>query len=367
MSKNASIADSAPDENAAPLAKREARALFQPYAEVPCLALAVSGGPDSMALLWLAAQWRAARKTGPKLIAFTVDHGLRREAKAEARFVARIAAQLGLAHRTLRWRGDKPNTGIQAAARAARYALMARAAKKAGASHLLTAHTSDDQAETILFRMARGSGLRGLAGMHDETQRDGVVLARPFLDVQKARLVATVRAANIAFAEDASNADTKYTRVRWRALMPQLAHEGLDARGLSRFARRMKRADDALAAYALEAQARLCARGHNGEMRIACDAFAALPDEIGLRLLAQMIAALIPPEMLSIELGKLEALHAALLQTLRPARKSGGKTPFVRQTLAGSSVALHAREIVVSLAPPRRAATSAARRSRNKT
>lgn len=374
MSKNASIADKVAQRSAlhrddAPLSKIEARALFSPYAKMSCLALAVSGGPDSMALLWLAAKWRAGRKTGPALIVLTVDHGLRPQAKAEARLVARMAAQLGLSQRTLRWRGEKPAAGIQAAARDARYHLMGRAARKAGASHLLTAHTLDDQAETILFRMARGSGLRGLAGMHAETKRDGVVLARPLLEVPKTRLIATLRAAQIPFAEDASNRDAKYTRVRWRALMPPLALEGLDAKGLGRFARRMKRADDALQLYATEAQTRLCTRGHQGDIRIAREAFAALPDEIALRLLANMIAALTPAGSVAdtprIELGKLEALHAVLMRAVRQGDGRGPKS-FVRQTLAGASIALNAREIVASLAPQRRAPKSAAHRSRNK-
>lgn len=387
MSKNASIADKASHQSAshpddAPLSMMEARALFQPYAKMSCLALAISGGPDSMALLWLAARWRAARRTGPKLIVFTVDHGLRPEAKAEARLVARFAAQLGIIHRTLLWRGEKPKTGLQAAARAARYHLMAKAARKAGASHLLTAHTSDDQAETILFRMARGSGLRGLSGMQETTERDGVILGRPLLQVPKARLIATLRAAQVPFAEDASNRDAKYTRVRWRALMPRLALEGLDARGLGRFARRMKRANDALEACTLEAQTRLCRIGQKqkGDIHIAREAFAALPDEIGLRVLANMIAALAPARSLAdkprvqpdklapgkLELGKLEVLYARLMLTLRPSGRSRGQTSFVRQTLAGASIALHAREIVVSLAPPRRAPKSTAHRSRNK-
>ena len=136
--------------------------LFSDLADFPALILAVSGGPDSTALMLLLARWRAARQRGPKLIAVTVDHGLRPEAKREAAAVARLARKLKLAHRTLRWRGAKPKTGLQQAARQARYRLLAQAASDVGASHIVTAHTRDDQAETVLIRMAAAAGSPGL-------------------------------------------------------------------------------------------------------------------------------------------------------------------------------------------------------------
>ena len=105
----------------------------------------------------------------------------------------RLARTLDLEHRTLRWTGLKPATGLPAAARSARYRLLAQAARQSGATHILTAHTRDDQAETLLMRMLRGSGIAGLAAMARETERDGVWLARPFLDVSKSRLIATLR------------------------------------------------------------------------------------------------------------------------------------------------------------------------------
>ncbi len=149
----------------APVSPNEAAALFADLSEASALVLAVSGGPDSTALMWLAARWRAGAKHGPKLIAVTVDHGLRPESAREALAVKRLAKTLKVEHRTLRWTGEKPKTGIQEAARTTRYRLLANAARKAGASHVLTAHTLDDQAETVLFRLARGSGVTGLRGM----------------------------------------------------------------------------------------------------------------------------------------------------------------------------------------------------------
>ena len=175
----------------------EAKSLFSDLQSFPALLLAVSGGPDSTALLWLVARWRDALKRPPKLIAITVDHGLRQESKAEAVAVARLARKLKVVHRTLQWRGRKPASGLQQAARAARYRLLSDDAKKFGASHILTAHTLDDQAETVLIRMSRGSHRLGRwRGFHRcPGMRRASSSAR--CSTPKSRLLATLRAAKI--------------------------------------------------------------------------------------------------------------------------------------------------------------------------
>src|SRR5580658_7245655 len=139
------------DDDNSPISARQAKRLFADWKAVPGIVLAVSGGPDSIALMWLAARWRRSLARGPRLIAVTVDHGLRAEAAGEARNVKRLARALDLPHRTMRWTGAKPKTGLPAAARVARYGLLARAARESGATHILTAHTRDDQAETLLM------------------------------------------------------------------------------------------------------------------------------------------------------------------------------------------------------------------------
>ena len=219
-------------------------------------------GLTSTALLVLAARWRKARKRGPKLVAVTVDHGLRAQARHEAAAVKRLARSLGVAHRTLRWTGRKPATGLQAAARMARYRLLADAAAAVGARHVLTAHTLDDQAETVLIRLTRGSGISGLAAMARMSplpvvDRGDVALVRPLLDVPKARLVATLRRAGIAYADDPTNRDPRFTRARLRSVMPALAREGLGPGRLALLARRVRRADEALEAAVAQAAARL--------------------------------------------------------------------------------------------------------------
>src|SRR6201991_3493531 len=134
-----------PDDDHSPISVSQAKHLFADWKAAPAIVLAVSGGPDSIALMWLAVRWRRAMTRGPRLIAITVDHGLRSEAAREARDVKRLAKALEIEHRTLLWQGSKPKTGVPAAAREARYALLAKAARASGARHVATAHTQDDQ------------------------------------------------------------------------------------------------------------------------------------------------------------------------------------------------------------------------------
>ena len=353
-----------PDDDNSPISARDAKALFADWKAAPALLLAVSGGPDSMALMWLVARWRNALARGPRLIAVTVDHGLRSEAAAEARSVKRLARSLDVPHRTVRWTGAKPKTGLPAAARAARYRLLAQAARKGGASHILTAHTRDDQAETLLMRMLRGSGISGLAAMARESERDGVRLARPFLNVSKAQLVATLQKARVGFADDPTNRDTNFTRPRLRAVMPVLAAEGGDARNLARLAARLARANAAVEVLVDGAERYLALRdltlrdreAQPGSDTAAFDAktFAAMPEEIRLRLLKRAIDRF--GHEGPAELGKVEALLAALDRACagqaREAQTKG--QPRLKQTLAGALVSLAAGRIHVGPAPPRR-------------
>jgi tRNA(Ile)-lysidine synthase len=327
----------------------EANALFRGLEDLPGLVLAVSGGPDSTALMVLAARWAKRLKRAPKLIAVTVDHGLRPEAAREAAMVKHLARRLGVPHRTLRWRGRKPRTGLQEAARYARYALLARIAARARFAHILTAHTLDDQAETVLFRLARGSGLFGLTGMAAAAPLplDGVreiFLVRPLLHLPKARLIATLQAARIAYAEDPSNRDPRFTRARLRTLMPALAREGLDARGLARLATRLRRAESTIQVAVQAARSALAPPPwpQRGPIVFATAAFAGLPAEVGLRLLGEAVA--YTGDEGPIELAKLESLYEAL----RQARSR------LRRTLAGALITLSTDHLTVERAPARR-------------
>jgi tRNA(Ile)-lysidine synthase len=331
-----------------PVSPAQAAALFQDLQNLPAVVLAVSGGPDSTALMMLAARWRSSLARGPKLIAVTVDHGLRKESAGEARAVAKLARKLGVTHRIVRWTGRKPSTGLQEAARTARYTLLAKAAQRASAPAIVTAHTLDDQAETVLFRLARGSGLSGLSGIRRESRvpgADALRLVRPLLSISKSRLIATLKAAKIAFAEDPTNRDPRFTRPRLRALMPKLAEEGLDAKRLALLATRIARAEHELRQTADMAYELLGKRQNGRTSFDAAEALGALSDEIALRLLGRAIADL--GDEGPVELGKLEALHAALMDAFR------ARTPL-RRTLAGAVITLDRASLAVERAPPRR-------------
>jgi tRNA(Ile)-lysidine synthase len=335
-----------------PVSPAEAAALFADLARCKILVLAVSGGPDSTALAVLAARWRAELKAGPRLVAVTIDHGLRPESAAEAKAVKRLARTLGIEHRTVAWGGKKPSTGIQTAARNARYSLLAAQARKLGAEHVLTAHTLDDQAETILIRLSRGSGLGGLAGMARLSPLPAggeITLVRPFLGLPKARLVATLKAAKIPFVDDPSNDDPRFTRARYRKVMPLLAAEGLDAGRLALLGRRAARADAAIEAAVAAALPLVCLTqwSNSGPIMIDRAKFSNLPGEVGLRLLDRALAAV--GDEGPVELGKLETLFAAITEHWRePA------CDRLRRTLAGALVTADRQRLVVHRAPARR-------------
>jgi tRNA(Ile)-lysidine synthase len=337
----------------------DAKALFADWKDAPALVLAISGGPDSVALMWLAVRWRKSLSRGPRLVAVTVDHGLRPEAVREARAVKEMARALGLPHRTVRWTGVKPATGVPAAARAARYHLLAQAARREGAIHILTAHTRDDQAETLLMRLLRGSGIAGLSAMTRESKRNGVILVRPLLSLPKSRLVATLERASIGYADDPTNRDTTFTRPRLRALLPLLAAEGGDARGLARLASRLARANAAVEVLTDGAERYLALTGNAAPRHRArefeASAFAGLPDEIRLRLLMRAIETY--GHEGPAELGKVEALLAQLDRSLagKP-QKNGPKSMQIRlkQTLAGALVSVGRGRIRIEPAPLRR-------------
>lgn len=206
------------------------------------IGLAVSGGPDSLALLLLAAEARPLR-----VEAATVDHALRNGSRAEAEMVAQVCDRLGVPHYilTASW-NEKPQTAIQERARAMRYRLLGEWARERKISALLTAHHLDDQAETFLMRLARGAGVKGLAGMRrvSRAPAGAITIVRPLLGWRHSELEAVCSAAGLEPVEDPSNEDQQFERVRMRKVLGEA--DWLDSAAVAESAGHLAEADGAL-------------------------------------------------------------------------------------------------------------------------
>lgn len=332
--------------HAEPVRDDELDALFAPLAALRTLILAVSGGADSMALMLLAHRWSKISRA-PKLIVASVDHGLRADARNEALWVKQQAEATGLEAFVLTWAGDKPSSGVQDAARSARYELLAEFARTYETpAAVVTAHTEDDQAETLLMRLARGSGIDGLAAMAPlrpiDEQEPRVMLARPLLALSGGRLRATLAAADATWIEDPSNDADRFERVRVRKARATLAALGLDNDKLALSARRLARVRLALdaAVDALQRDARLDV--HAGAFAsFDRDAWLAAPEELRLRLLGRLIADF-GGQAEPLRLVQLEALAKRMLLA-----------EFEGATLAGAAISRRGGEIRLEREPGR--------------
>ncbi len=292
-----------------------------PFETAPVLAVAVSGGADSLALCLLAGRW--ARLRGGRAIGVTVDHGLRPEAVEAARQVGCWLSRHRIEHHILRWDGQKPVSGVQAAARTARYDLLGRWCAAQGILHLLLAHHCDDQAETVLMRLARGSGVDGLSAMAPIVATPRVRLLRPLLSVSHVRLMARLKEMGQPWIEDPSNANGAFERVRWRRLLPKLAVEGMDAPSLAESAARCARARHALEATATTLMVRAVRLDPAGFARIRSDLLADAAEDLALRVLGRVCRCVAggdyPPR-----LERLERLWGEMLAGLTGRRTFAG-------------------------------------------
>lgn len=285
------------------------------------IAVAVSGGADSMTLALLAADWAKKRKT--TILPLIVDHRLRPESTAEAKRVAGWLRQAGLKPVILTWKAKaKPTANRQAAARAARYDLLLQACAANNIRHLLVAHHRDDQAETLLLRALRGSGVDGLAAMQPRRQHGDVVLLRPLLDLPKARLVATLEKRRQPWVEDPSNSNTAYQRVRLRAALDLLSDHDPAARAelvthLAQTARNFARTRGLLEDSAYDLLAASVEVTSAGIAWLAPERLSAAHDELALRGLSRLLSAIgglaVPPRLDGLE-RLLDVLRAGLDQ-----------------------------------------------------
>ena len=286
------------------------------------LGLAVSGGPDSLAMLLLA----AAARPG-KVEAATVNHGLRPESRAEAEMVAVLCEKLGVPHATLVIEWDLPPTSaIQEQARAVRYGALAAWLRERGISALLTAHHLDDQAETMLMRLNRGSGVRGLAGMRRRAPLPGdpeQLLLRPLLDWRRSELEQVCTDAGVSPALDLGNEDDKHERVRIRRALA--ASDWLDVEAIARSADHLAAADEAVE-WAVEREwVEFVDLGTDEIVYRASTA----PKEIIRRVVSRAIAQLAtegePDDLRGRELDRLVSdLQGSRTTTLRGVRCTGG-------------------------------------------
>ncbi|MDJ0513318.1 MAG: tRNA lysidine(34) synthetase TilS [Methyloceanibacter sp.] len=293
-----------------PVTQAETDRILKSLARFRRVALAVSGGPDSLVLLYLGADF--ARRHGLAMpVALTVDHALRPGSRAEAETVARVARAIGVPHSILTWRHGPVDAAVQARARRARYDLMAAYCTAHDVPTLVTAHHLDDQAETFLMRLKRGSGLDGLAAIPEEGRWAGLTLLRPLLEIPKSRLMATAEALGLPFISDPSNEDPRFERVRLRGAMAALSEMGLEVDAIALSARRLRRARAALEAAADAFLDAHTDRSPAGYASVDLPALLAAPEEVALRALARVIGAvggLSEP----VRLAKLETLLAGL-------------------------------------------------------
>ncbi len=260
---------------------------FAPFEPAPLLAVGVSGGADSMALCLLARQW--VRERDGRVIGITIDHGLRPESAEEAALVRRWLASRDIDHVTVRW-SDRPEGPIdQAEARTARYRLLEQACAERRALHLLTAHCLEDQAETFLLRLSKGSGLDGLAAMPAVRELSRIRLLRPLLTFRKAELEEICRGLKQDWIEDPSNRDRRYARSRLRAVGPALAAEGLSAERLAETARRLGKGRAALDKATAKVLARAACIYPEGSAELDPAPWRTAPDDVAARALSALV------------------------------------------------------------------------------
>jgi tRNA(Ile)-lysidine synthase len=297
-------------------------------------AIAVSGGADSMAALLLTL--RRCKAQGLALpVAVTVDHGLRKNAAAEARQVGEWVREMGAQHQILRWEGAKPASNIQAVAREARYHLIGAWAQANGIKTVFTGHTLDDQAETFLMRLARGSGVDGLSGMAPVSPYplrafDELSLARPVLGFPHRRLIATLQAAKQPWIEDPSNAAMRFRRTQMRAARAALEAAGLTPERLADTAAHLRRARQAIERSVDTLLAASTFVSPWGYALFGLGGLRAAPTEIGLRALARLIAA-IGGEDYSPRFEALEAVWTWVAIDQEPAGRTLGGCRLVRR------------------------------------
>ena len=251
------------------------------------IAIAVSGGVDSMVLMNLAKE--SDFLNDKNVFILVVDHGLRAESKQEAKFVKNEAKKLGFPTRILKWKGSKPNKRIQEEARNKRYSLLINFCRENNINNLYLAHHLDDQIETFLFRMFRGSGLQGLTSFSSSYERNGLTLIRPLIDTPKSELISYARRKKINWVEDPSNENQKYDRVKLRKVLPLIYKEGFDKKVFLKSVKKLRLANQALDQITKEFVLQYVIINKNISVFIKKELFLTAPEDVQLRVLQNTI------------------------------------------------------------------------------
>ncbi len=300
-----------------------------PFECSPKIAVALSGGSDSMCLTLLLKKWTIQH--GGKLVALTVDHGLRSESRQEAACVTQWMKHQEIEHHILPWEGIKPLSKIQEYARAARYNLLENWCNTHGILHLCLGHNLEDQVETALFRLCRGSGLDGCAGMSAIIEKPTLRILRPILNVSRETIKQVLELNKQQWIEDPTNTNSKYTRNRLRKLQGLLGQEGLSTQRAFGFAKKQGQARLALEIATNEFIAKNIALYPEGYAFLKKDQLCNTPGDILLRSLAWILMSIsgqdFPPRH-----KNLEYLHSQLVSdSITTSRTCGGCLISVRK------------------------------------
>ena len=270
------------------------------------IAVATSGGADSMCLLYLTQLW--CNDHNLELTALIVDHKLRTESTAEAQEVANIIQDRSIKAKVLTWEGKKPEANIHHHARKARYKLLTDYCKREGIEKLLVAHNLQDQAETVLLRIYRGSGIDGIAGINRYIKFNGIEVIRPLLEVNRQQIEDTLKIAEWPWIEDPSNQNLKFDRVKVRQFIEKLPDKGTWLNRINLLASNARRAKDYLHQVTAEKLESCVEFNEFGYASLNLNEFLKLHEEIGLRVLVVIFKALSGKEF-KPRLNNLEHLY----------------------------------------------------------
>lgn len=308
--------------------KQMACAPFDFLENVNAIAVGVSGGADSMALLKLLSEW-SDQNNGPDIHAITVDHKLRPEAAEEAKKVSIIVKNWPkVRHEVLTWDGEKPESAIQEEARAMRYSLMSDYCQQHNISHLFLAHHGDDQIETFLFRLAKGSGLDGLSAIKPIQDRGDLKLCRPLLDYSKNELIEYCEQMPIAFIHDPSNDKDDFARIRLRKLIAGLEGEGLSFKRVSNTISRLQRAREALEIISMQSFETNALIKNTDRIEFNFNALTREPFEVIFRVMQMAIDQIVPNHGYGVRTERLENLVSDLISDEQFRKRTLGGVVF---------------------------------------